>query len=67
MNIDRIEAILVDVPTKRPHKLAFATVAEQNYVIVRVFADGAVGIGEAATIGGPRWGEEFDGRYQSDD
>lgn len=58
MIVDRIETILVDVPTKRPHKLAFATVAEQNYVIVRVFADGAVGTGEAATIGGPRWGEE---------
>ena len=58
MKIERIETILVDVPTRRAHKLAFATVTEQNYVIVRAYADGLVGIGEAATIGGPRWGDE---------
>lgn len=58
MKIDRIETILIDVPIRRPHKLAFATVDTQNYVLVRVYAEGAVGIGEAATIGGPRWGDE---------
>jgi muconate cycloisomerase len=58
MKIDLVEAILVDIPTRRPHKLAFATVSTQNYVIVRVHAEGLVGVGEAATIGGPRWGEE---------
>lgn len=58
VKIERIETILVDVPTRRPHKLAFATVTEQNYVLVRIHAGGLVGIGEAATIGGPRWGDE---------
>lgn len=58
VKIERIETFLVDVPTRRAHKLAFATVAAQNYVIVRVHAEGLVGTGEAATIGGPRWGDE---------
>jgi muconate/chloromuconate cycloisomerase len=58
MKIERIETILVDVPTRRPHKLAFATVQAQNYVVVKVHSGGLFGIGEAATIGGPRWGDE---------
>lgn len=58
MKIERIETILVDIPVKRAHKLAFATVTEQNYAVVFVHAGGLVGVGEAATIGGPRWGDE---------
>lgn len=58
MKIERIETILLDVPVKRAHKLAFATVTEQNYVLVFVYAGGLIGVGEAATIGGPRWGDE---------
>ena len=59
MKIERIESILVDIPTTRTHHLAFAAVDVQNYVIVRVFADGLdgldglVGLGEASMIGGP--------------
>lgn len=56
--IERIEAIPARVPTIRPHHLAFATVEAMDVVIVRVTAGGVIGVGEAATIGGPRWGEE---------
>ncbi len=59
MKIRSIEAILVDIPTTRVHRLSFGDVREQNYVIVRVHdEDGRVGIGEASTIGGPAWAEE---------
>jgi muconate cycloisomerase len=59
MKIRSVEAILVDIPTTRVHKLSFGDITEQNYVIVRIFdEDGLVGIGEASTIGGPAWAEE---------
>jgi len=49
----------VDVPTVRRHKLSNTSVTAQSYVLVRVrLANGAEGIGEAATLGGPRWSEE---------
>jgi muconate cycloisomerase len=49
----------VDVPTLRRHKLSQTSVTAQSYVLVRVrLANGAEGIGEAATLGGPRWSEE---------
>lgn len=54
-----VETVIVDVPTVRRHKLSQTSVTAQNYVIVRLrLADGAEGIGEAATLGGPRWAEE---------
>ena len=50
---------IVDVPTVRKHKLSSTSVTAQNYVLVRVrLANGVEGIGEAATLGGPRWSEE---------
>lgn len=58
MKIEAIEAILVDIPTTRAHHLSFGTVTTQNYVIVKIHAEGLVGIGEASTIGGPAWAEE---------
>jgi muconate/chloromuconate cycloisomerase len=58
MKIERIETLLVDIPTTRTHHLSFAAVDVQNYVIVKIFAAGLVGIGEASTIGGPAWGDE---------
>jgi muconate cycloisomerase len=59
MKIRSIEAMLVDIPTTRVHKLSFGSITEQNYVIVRVHdEDGRIGIGEASTIGGPAWAEE---------
>ena len=54
-----ITSTIVDVPTVRPHKLSQTSVTAQSYVIVQVhLANGVVGIGEAATLGGPRWSEE---------
>jgi muconate cycloisomerase len=59
MQIHSIETLLVDIPTRRVHHLAFGAISEQNYVIVRIKSqDGAEGIGEASTIGGPAWAEE---------
>lgn len=57
--IEKIETILVDVPTIRPHKLSVATMNAQNLVLVRVVcSDGCVGWGEGTTIGGLNYGEE---------
>jgi muconate cycloisomerase len=54
-----IESTIVDVPTVRRHKLSSLSVTAQSYVIVELrLANGAKGIGEAATLGGPRWSEE---------
>jgi muconate cycloisomerase len=59
MMIAAIQAVIVDVPTVRQHKLSNTAVAAQNYVIVRLrLGNGVEGIGEAATLGGPRWAEE---------
>ncbi|MCP1174135.1 muconate/chloromuconate family cycloisomerase [Ralstonia chuxiongensis] len=57
--IRSIEAILVDVPTIRPHKLSVATMHTQTLVLVHVCCeDGIEGWGEATTIGGLNYGEE---------
>lgn len=54
-----ITATIVDVPTMREHKLSQTAVRAQSYVITQVrLANGVMGIGEAATLGGPRWSEE---------
>ena len=59
MAIHSIRTTVVDVPTLRRHKLSNTTVSAQNYVIVQLrLANGVEGIGEAATLGGPRWSEE---------
>ena len=53
-----ITATIVDVPTVRKHKLSSLSVTAQSYVIVQVrLSNGVVGVGEAATLGGPRWSE----------
>ena len=57
--IESIEAILVDLPTIRPHQLAMATMQRQTLVIVRLrCAVGIEGLGEATTIGGLSYGDE---------
>lgn len=54
-----VTTTIVDVPTVRAHKLSQTQVTHQSYVIVRVrLRGGAEGIGEASTLGGPRWSEE---------
>lgn len=57
--IREIRSTIVDVPTVRRHKLSSLSVTAQSYVIVELrLANGAEGVGEAATLGGPRWSEE---------
>lgn len=57
--IASVESTIVDVPTVRRHKLSQTSVTAQSYVLVRLrLANGAEGVGEAATLGGPRWSEE---------
>ena len=48
-----IRSTIVDVPTVRRHALSSLSVTAQSYVIVELrLANGADGIGEAATLGG---------------
>src|ERR1700739_5072141 len=57
--VEPIRPPTVDVPTVRQHKLSQTSVTAQSYVIVELrLANGVTGIGEAATLGGPRWSEE---------
>ena len=57
--IASVRSTIVDVPTVRRHKLSSLSVTAQSYVIVEIrLANGAEGVGEAATLGGPRWSEE---------
>jgi muconate cycloisomerase len=59
VKIERVETILVDVPTIRPHRLSVATMNCQTLVLVRIrCGDGVVGVGEGTTIGGLAYGEE---------
>ncbi|WP_199258134.1 muconate/chloromuconate family cycloisomerase [Paracoccus binzhouensis] len=57
--IDRVETILVDLPTIRPHKLSVATMNGQTLMLVKIrCSDGVIGIGEGTTIGGLAYGGE---------
>ena len=57
--IESIEAILVDLPTIREHRLAMTTMLKQSLVIVRLrCTDGVEGIGEATSIGGLSYGDQ---------
>src|SRR5438094_8727996 len=59
MEIGDVRLILADIPVKRPHKMSFTTLEAVNFAFVRVeTADGLVGWGEAACLGGPTWSEE---------
>ena len=58
-SIERIETLLIDLPTIRPHKLSVATMDGQTLMLVRIHcADGVVGVGEGTTIGGLAYGGE---------
>lgn len=57
--IERVETIVLDVPTIRPHVLSVATMQSQTVVLVRLYcADGVEGVGEGTTIGGLNYGGE---------
>ena len=53
VTIERLETLIVELPTIRPHKLAMHTMHGQTLVILKLHcSDGIVGLGEATTIGG---------------
>ena len=59
VKITKIETILIDVPTIRPHVLSMATMNSQAVCLVFIhYSDGIIGIGEATTIGGLAYGPE---------
>ena len=59
MKIADVRVIQADIPVARPHKMSFTTLETMNFVFVRMeTADGLVGWGEAACLGGPTWSEE---------
>src|SRR5690554_4532079 len=57
--IERVETLLLDLPTIRPHRLSVATMNGQTLMLVRVHcSDGVIGVGEGTTIGGLAYGGE---------
>lgn len=59
MKLADVRVIQADIPVGRPHKMSFTTLEAVNFVFVRLeTADGLVGWGEAACLGGPTWSEE---------
>ena len=57
--IERVETVLVDLPTIRPHKLSVATMNGQTLMLIRVrCSDGITGVGEGTTIRGLAYGGE---------
>ncbi|MDO5605568.1 MAG: muconate/chloromuconate family cycloisomerase [Paracoccus sp. (in: a-proteobacteria)] len=57
--VERVETVLVDLPTIRPHKLSVATMNGQVLMLVKIrCSDGVTGIGEGTTIGGLAYGAE---------
>ncbi|KAF1023884.1 MAG: Muconate cycloisomerase 1 [Paracidovorax wautersii] len=59
VRIEKIETVLLDLPTIRPHKLSMAVMEGQTLMLVRVScSDGTVGWGEGTTIGGLAYGAE---------
>lgn len=57
--VERVETLLLDLPTIRPHRLSVATMDGQTVMLVRIHcSDGVVGVGEGTTIGGLAYGGE---------
>jgi len=59
VRVERVETLLLDLPTIRPHQLSMATMNGQTLMLVRIYcSDGSVGVGEGTTIGGLAYGAE---------
>lgn len=59
IKIDRIDAIIIDVPTVRGHVLSMTTMMTQSVVLVHIrFSGGSESLGEGASIGGLSYGPE---------
>jgi len=55
----RVETLLLDLPTIRPHRLSVATMSGQTLMVVRLHcSDGVTGFGEGTTIAGLAYGPE---------
>ncbi|WP_235183822.1 muconate/chloromuconate family cycloisomerase [Sulfitobacter sp. CB-A] len=64
--IERIETIILDLPTIRGHVLSMATMLSQSVVLVQILSsDGSEGFGEGTTIGGLGYGPESPESIQS--
>src|SRR3546814_15824228 len=51
--IERVDTLLLDLPTIRPHPLSMATMDGQTVMLVRTHChDGVVGVGPGTTLGG---------------
>lgn len=60
ITIKKIETTIVDLPTIRPHHLSMTVMMKQSMVIIRIFcSDDIEGIGEATTIGGISYADEY--------
>jgi len=59
LTVKGISTWIVDVPSIRPHRFAGTEIDQQAYLLVRVeTGEGAVGIGEGVSPGGPWWSGE---------
>lgn len=59
MRIERVDTVLVDIPLRRPHRFARASMDAQPVLYVFVRTEGGVtGVGEGVVPGGPWWGGE---------
>lgn len=64
MKIERVETFGVSLPERRAHPMAFQHGKQGDYVIVRIYAEGLVGLGEATVL--KAWGGDY-GRYYGED
>jgi muconate cycloisomerase len=60
LKIERVETIIVTLPERRPHPMATRAERQGHYVLVKIYADGLVGVGEATVL--KEWGGDH-GRY----
>lgn len=57
--IESVTTTLLDLPLRRPHRVATGTIEHQSAVLVRLRTAGGIeGVGEAVVPGGPWWGGE---------
>ena len=59
LTVKDISTWIIDVPSIRPHRFAGLEINQQAYLIVRLeTGEGAVGVGEGTSPGGPWWSGE---------
>lgn len=59
LTVKDITTVIIDVPSIRPHRFAGLEINQQAYLIVKLeTGEGAIGIGEGVSPGGPWWSGE---------